>query len=178
LTCGAIPNCHIPRSRPLQPRKVLCFVREVKRVRVCRGYVLELVPILGSFNPQLASLDFLLQYLRSIFNFQLSFNSAVNKGWLVGKHSRVALIHLPLGCSQTLYHEVSICLLLLIELIVEDLHRQLGWVASMLRLDVQEPSSEVIVILFVSCYLAFLFILDFDCILAPLSETPEKVEVI
>jgi hypothetical protein len=172
LTCGAIPNCHIPRSRSLQPRKVLGFVREVERVRVCRGYVLELVPILGSFNPKLASLDFLLQYLCSIFNFQLSFNSAVNKGWLVGKHSRVALIYLPLGCSQTLYHEVGICLLLLIELILEDLHRQLGWIASMLRLDVQEPSCEVIVILFVSSYLAFLFVLAFDCILAALCETP------
>jgi len=173
LASRAIPTCQIPRSRPLQPLKVLSFVREVERVRICRGYVLELVPILRGFNPQLTSLDFLLQNLCSIFNFQFSFNSVVNKGWLVGKHSRVALIRLPLGCSQTLYHEVGICLLLLIELIVEDLHRQLGWVTSMLRLDIQEPSGEVIIILFVSFYLGILLVLTFDCILDPLCETLE-----
>lgn len=43
----------------------------------------------------------------------------------------------------------------------------------MLRLDIQEPSGEVIIILFVSFYLGILLVLTFDCILDPLCETLE-----
>lgn len=129
--------------------------------------------ILGGFNPQLASLDFLLQYMRGIFNFQLSLNSAIHKSWLIGKHARVALIRLTLGCSHTLYHEVGIRLLLLIELIPEELHHELGWITGMVRLDIQEPSGVVIVILVILCYLGMLFVLPYGCNLGPLRETFE-----
>ena len=131
------------------------------------------MPILGGLNPELATLDFLLQYVSGIFNFQLSLNSAINKSWLIGKHAGVALIRLPLGCSHTLNNEVGISLLLLIELVAEELHHELGWVTSMVRLDIQEPSCVVIVILVVLCYLGVLVVLPFGCTLGPLRETFE-----